>query len=285
MTGVPIDLFGADLKHWWRDGYTPGSFVDLVGGADLVQATGAKQPSATTVDGHSVPLFDGADDVLSAGDITTLDGADELTIFFAFKAPSNTDYTGVFGKVYAGQAFWISVLGGNIVAAVSEDLAVGDAGTDATPFDDEWHRAVYTWSSAAGGTFTLDGVLQSTTEPPGASPIANTSEPLAMGAFMSSGGVAVDNFEGALGCVGIATRRATAPEIAQLDAMLAQFVGIAVASLNVTLTWLHLSVAASPPFSAVLFPSPSFVGRVEPTAGVATAVRASSGFSATLGVL
>lgn len=251
-TGPPIDIFGADLKHWWRDGYTPGLFPDIVGGAHFTQATGSSQPAATTVAGHDVPLFDGSNDVLTAGDVTTLDGASGITIFFAVKGPANSDYTGIFGKAHAGQAFWVSVIGGKLVASVSEDLAVADAATDASPFDDEWHRVVYTWSSAAGGTLTLDGVLQSTTEPPGASPLANVAEPLWLGAFVSSALSASEFFEGAIGCAGIATRRATEPEIAQLDAMLASFVGVAVASLNVTLQPATLSATAEAPAKGAL---------------------------------
>lgn len=229
--GAPLDIFGADLVHWYRDGWDGSQAVDLINSANNMTAASGRAPTTGTVNGHDTASFPGVDEVIASSDVSTVAGASELTIFGCFNAPGTQTnvFATIIGKLFGGVEFHVggSFGGSRLIASVGSDFGLGsEATSDANPFDGTWHRFIFTWVGGGTGTLYIDGVAQTATTAVTDATVPNASE------YMSMGGVTDDNatnfdyfFNGDIANVGIAIRAATSGEIADLDAYLESWVG------------------------------------------------------------
>lgn len=233
--GVPEDIFGADLVHWYRDGWTGTEAVDLIDSANNMTAAAGRDPTAGSVNGNVTADFPGVDEVIACSDVSTIAGASQLTVFGAFKAGvTQPAYACIVGKLYSGVEFHIGSdsVGTRLIASVGSDFGLGNEATsDANVFDDTWHRFIFTWVGGGTGTLYIDGVAQTIT-----TAVADPTVPDS-GEFLSMGGVTSDNssvfdyfFDGEIVNVGIAIREAVGSEITDLDAYLEDWVTTAATS-------------------------------------------------------
>lgn len=234
--GVPEDIFGADLVHWYRDGWTGTEAVDLIDSANNMTAAAGRDPSAGAVNGHVTASFPGVDEVIASSDVSTVAGASALTIFGAFNAPASQTnvFATIIGKLFGGVEFHVggSFGGTRLIASVGSDFGLGNEATsDADPFDGTWHRFIFTWVGGGFGTLYIDGVAQAAVTAVTDGSVPNASE------YMSMGGVTDDNatnfdyfFDGDIANVGIAIREAVGAEITDLDDYLADWVNAAALS-------------------------------------------------------
>lgn len=232
--GVPEDIFGADLVHWYRDGWTGTEAVDLIDSANNMTAAAGREPSAGAVNGHVTASFPGVDEVIACSDVSTVAGATEITIFGAFNlSPGQASYACIIGKLYGGVEFHVgaNATGDRLVASVGVNFGVSPAESNADPFDGTWHRFVYTWNNVSGGVLYLDGVAQTITEPAGQGSVPDATEFLSMGGVTTDNSSAFDYFAtGETANIGIAIREANGTEITDLDDYLADWVNAAALS-------------------------------------------------------
>jgi len=232
----PATIFGSDLAHWWYASWDSGTgtFTDSVGGADAVQATGSKKPTAGTTDAANLALvFDGTDDAIIAGDITTLDGLQDLTFWGGFKGgASQNAFATVIGKLFSSVAFHMGAANSptNFIAEVGSLASGNGAVSDGNPFDDTWRHFIFTYGTGGTGTLYIGGVAQAQGQIIG--PVfPDVTEELTIGA-VSSGGTTDYHFTGSISNVGIATTTATSGQVADLAAYLDAWLGIGAGGLS-----------------------------------------------------
>lgn len=161
------ELFGVDLAHLW-DSYNGTTWTDSISAHNTTGlyggGGGGAAPTIGSQNGHSYPIFNGAGTGkgLECANLTTLDGAADYTIAYAFKTRNGQLYGGFMDKANAGSFFYnegsfgagspIFIVGGGGLAEID--------GT--TPCDDDqWHYAIITCVSDNVSMY-IDGVLQAT---------------------------------------------------------------------------------------------------------------------------
>lgn len=204
---------GGGIAHFWGGQYddSTGTWTDEVGSADADNGAYGI-PAEATVNGHTYPSFDGVNDALSAGQVSTLDGLDSYCIFGTFNAGDDAvsrlmRQAGQFGIEFSSQKLFVFVNNGT-----GSDFITGTS----TINDSQWHRFVLNVDEGAASLY-VDGVLE------GTSTFATLSA--ASPAFPLLFGEGVSFYNGGISACGIATRAQTVGELLELDAALANWVG------------------------------------------------------------
>lgn len=219
--GSVLDIFGADLAHFWGDDYDgeAGTFGDDAGTADADTTSGPDDlttPGQGSINGHACPVFNGIDDGLIGPDITTLDGRSSYVIHFCFRIDGGDAYGSIiekgdsyqFGFQFSGQKLYAFVNNG--AADITGVTSVNDG---------KWHRGILNVVAGAA-TLYLDGNVEGTATFPALD--SGTTKGIQLG--YQGGEPANTAMKGAIGAVGIVTRAATALEVQRLDRVLAAWV-------------------------------------------------------------
>lgn len=218
------EFFEADFAHFW-DIYekdTPAlEYTDSVGGFDLTDTFGGAvgPPPEGTQNSHIYPVFDGGfttRGLTKTGvNFTTLDGAANWTIWFAFKTNAGQAYGAIIDK---GSAFYVELAFGT----GSLYITIGAGGGADIPCtipldDDQWHRCIVT---CVAGTVTvyIDGVADGTDT---GGTVPTVTNDLLIGVQPSN--TVTDS--GIL-FVGVALRGISAPDAGVLDSLIDDYVGV-----------------------------------------------------------
>jgi hypothetical protein len=153
--------------------------------------------------------FDGSDDYMDAGNVSTFDFTSSFTISAWIKPSGSSSYNAIVGKYTTNKGYWFILNGGNIRMGLQGTSQIDTFAQGGDLRDGNWHHVVAVNTTSDIKLF-LDGVLINTTTGTW-TPDSATSDNLLIG--KRSG---IDNFNGEISQIGLWNTTLTADEVSSL---------------------------------------------------------------------